>query len=104
MKRFGLWVALFVVALVIGCSEGGSSSPKKDAPPSADNAKAMLGDIAKTGRLGSGMMAVEGYIGSLRKSDAAKADALAKDLNELRGLVATPDAMKAKAKALADKL
>ena len=103
MKRFGFWVALFVVASVIGCGQGGTSPSKKDSAPAA-NAKATLEDVAKTGRLGSGMMAVDGYIDSLRKSDAAKADALAKDLNELRGLVATPDAMKAKAKALADKL
>ena len=103
MERLRLWVALFVVVLVIGCDQGG---PPKDPPPppSADSAKAALGEVANAGRLHSGIAMVQGYIGILRRDDPAKADALAKEMHELLGLGHDPDAMKAKAKEIADKL
>jgi hypothetical protein len=105
MKRLGLWVALSVAALVIGCNQGGSTSPssQKGPPPSAASAKAALEGMAKSGMAGSGMQAVNSYITSLRTTDAAKAEALDKELKDmLKG--GSPDALKAKAKALADKL
>jgi hypothetical protein len=104
MKRLGLLAALLVVALAIGCDQGGGSSAKKGPAPSTDAAKAALNDMVTTGRLGSGMMAVDSYIGSLKASDPAKSEALAKDMNDLRGLGSKPDAFKAKAKEMAGKL
>ncbi len=107
MQRLVLWVALCVVALVVGCNRGGgtsSSSSLQSAPPSAANAKAALEGLAKDGRIGSGTQAVSSYISSLRATDPAKADALEKDYKELSGLIKNQEAFKAKAKALADKL
>jgi hypothetical protein len=102
MKRLGLWVALSVVALVIGCSQTGSSSAKKGPAPSSSSAKSALEDVAKTGQMTSGTQAVGNYINSLRATDSAKAEALDKDFKEMGKL--TGDAMKAKAKAIGDKL
>jgi hypothetical protein len=103
MGRLRFWVALFVVVLVIGCDR--KEPPKVPPPlPTADSAKAALAEVVIDGRLNSGIAIVHGYIGIIRKSDPAKADALAKDLKELRGLGRDPDAMRAKAKELADKL
>ena len=104
MKRLGLWVALSVVALVIGCNQAGTSSKKSGPPPSTATAKSVLEDVAKTGRVGSGMAGLNQYVESLRKSDPAKGEALAKEIDEMKKLSGTPDAMKAKAKAIADKL
>ena len=105
MKRLGLWVVLSVVALVIGCSQGGSgSSSQKSAAPSAAGAKAALEGMAKSGMMGSGMQPVGSYISSLRATDPAKAEELDKGFRELGSLSGRPDALKAKAKALADKL
>ena len=104
MKRLGLWVALSVAALVIGCNQAGTSSAKKGPPPSTATAKSVLEDVAKTGRVGSGMMALSDYVANLSKSDPAKGEALAKEIDEMKKLSGTPDAMKAKAKEIADKL
>ena len=104
MKRLGLWVALSVAALVIGCNQAGTSSKKSAPPPSAATAKSTLNDVAKSGQLGSGMMALGDYVTNLRKSDPAKGEALAKEIDEMKKLAGTPEAMKAKAKAIADKL
>jgi hypothetical protein len=104
MKRLGFWLVLCVGLLIVGCSDGGSSSGSKGPAPSAESAKAALNEMAKNGRIGSGMMTVDSYIGSLRKSDASKGEAVSKDFEELKKLGSKPDALKAKAKELADKL
>ena len=49
-------------------------------------------------------MAVDSYITNLSKTDAAKGEALGKDLKDLRGLTSKPEALKAKAKEMVDKL
>jgi hypothetical protein len=102
MRRLGLLVGLSVVALAIGCGDTGGSAAKKGPAPSSASAKTALEDMAKTGMRTSGTMAVGDYINSLRKTDAAKADELDKDFKDLGN--ANGDALKAKAKAMADKL
>ncbi len=104
MKRLGFWLGLLAVALVIGCGPAGSSSAPKAPPPSAAAAKAALEQVAKTGMSGSQMMALNEYVKSLRQSDPAKGEALAKEVEEMRKLGSSPEQMKAKAKEIADKL
>ena len=109
MKRFELWVVVTVVVLVWGCSRGGGAptAPKKaESAPSAAAAKAALEGVAKRGAMGSEMMLLSRYVASLRKSDRAKGEALAKEIDETTrlALAGTPEKMKAKAKEIADKL
>lgn len=106
MKRLGLWlVVVLVTASLIGC---GGSGGKPPAPPSpsaaAAAAKAALLGVAESGQIGSGMMSVTDYIDSLKATDAKKAEELSKEMQQLGKLSATPDALKAKAKEIADKL
>jgi len=96
---------LIVVALICGCS-GGQAGPKsvRVTPPSpAENAKATLKEFAETGQVGSGLMLVRENFEAIKKTDAAKGDALLKELDEL-GKAKNPDEVKAKAKALMEKL
>ncbi len=107
MKRVGLGflVALFVAAMVIGCSQGGSSSAKKVSASDAEKGiKSIVEDLAQNGKVGSGMMPLNGYIESVRKADPAKGEALAKDLDDLRKIGANPEKVKAKAKEILAKL
>jgi len=85
-----------------GCNRSGS--PSAAPAPTTAAAKAALLDVAKSGQIGSGMMAVQDYVENLKATDAAKAEQLAKELQQLGKLSATPDALKAKAKEIADKL
>lgn len=95
---------LIVVALVGGCTGSTTPKPVKVAPPSpAENAKATLKEFAETGQIGSGLMLVRENFEAIQKTDAAKGGALLKELDELSK--AKPgDEVKAKAKALMDKL
>jgi hypothetical protein len=106
MKRFSLWVALPVVVMAIGCGPKEAPPPPKAEPPLAESAKTVLADMISTGRPNSGVVTVQRYVASLRKSDPAKADAIGNGLKELMESVKQddPEAVKAKAKEVADKL
>ncbi len=107
MKRLasGFLVALFVAAMVIGCSQGGGSSAKKVSASDAEKGvKGILESVAESGKLGSAMMPMSGYIESIRKADPAKGDALAKDIGELGKVTSDPEKVKAKAKEILAKL
>jgi len=95
---------LLTLGLFVGCS--GRSAPIPVTPPqqtSAAAAKAALKEIADSGQVGSQLMTVRENVEKLKGSDPAKADALLKEVDEL-GAARTPDAVKAKAKAMMDKL
>jgi len=102
MKRWGLWLLVVVAVSVIGCSQ--DSASKGPPPPSTAAAKAALADLAANGKMGSGMMPVGSYVDALKKTDPAKGEALAKEVQALGKLTGKPDALKAKAKEIADKL
>lgn len=66
-------------------------------------AKALLEDVAKRGELGSAAMNIRDELDKMKAAGNPKADELLKDLDELQTL-GKEDAVKKKAKAMADKL
>lgn len=84
-----------------GCGNTVESEPVVAAP--SPPAKAMLMDVANSGELGSGASLIRDSLTELQKTDSATADPLLKELDELEGLEDAAK-IKAKAKAMADKL
>jgi hypothetical protein len=67
-------------------------------------AKAMLEDVAETGELGSASMEIRDALEGMKvEGDAAKADALLKELDELDAL-SDPNQIKKKASSMAGQL
>ncbi len=98
-----LALALVIVSLV-GCGGAVSDAPVNVTPPaSTDQIKAVLNDVVQSGQLGSGGMTIEQQIETIRATDAAKADVLKKDYEELKTL-ADPARAKAKAQEMISKL
>lgn len=93
-----------VVLLAVGCSGGPKSEriTPKTVPP-AEAAKAALKEIAESGQVGSGADMIRENFEKLKATDAAKAEALLKDCEALMKLQ-DPQAAKAKAKEMMDKL
>lgn len=96
-------VLLLSIAAVIGCQGESVSVDQPEALPAAENAKVMLEEIAQTGEVGSGAMLLRESLEELKQSDAATADPLLADLDELEALT-DPAAIKTKARQMADKL
>ena len=98
-------VTLLSLVALVGCGSDVKSVPVNQAavPPAAQSAKAVLTDLANTGEKGSALETLRQNLEDIKKTDAAKGDAL---LNEFKALQAetNPDQVKAKAKAMADKL
>lgn len=91
-----------LLSALAGCGTG--DSPKSVTPPAAtENIKAALNDVAQTGQIGSGGMTIEQEIEKLHATDAAKADALKKDYDELK-TIRDPGKAKAKAQEMMGKL
>jgi hypothetical protein len=92
-------------AVSIGCNSGADNNEvivNKDYNPITD-LKSGLEGIEKSGRLGSGFGSLKGSVIDLRKTDAAKADMLEKELTDLAAL-SDPAKVKAKAKEIIGKL
>ena len=103
MKRSVISSALLAGGLFIaGCGPGQlpSETVTPVAPPAA---KAQLTDVANSGELGSAASAIRESLEAMKATDSAKADELLNDLTALEGLT-DPNQIKAKAKAMADKL
>jgi Arc/MetJ-type ribon-helix-helix transcriptional regulator len=101
MREFRKTAGIAVVALaLVGCG-GVKSVPVSPPPPSP--VKTMLEDVAKTGELGSGAEAIRTGLTEMKSSNAAVADELLKELDQLEKLQ-DPAKLKAKAKAMADKI
>jgi hypothetical protein len=98
-------LTLLSVVVILGCGSDIKSVPVTPAapPPAAQSAKAILTDLANTGEMGSAMETLRQNLEQIKQTDAAKGDAL---LTELKALEAekNADQVKAKAKAMADKL
>jgi len=92
-------------ALCLGCSKGGERVDTKGMPSAAERIKTALKGIADSGELTSAVDGVRMELNDLRKTDAAKADAVDKGLDELSKISAgQSDKIKAKAKEIMDKL
>ena len=103
MKAHALSGLLLASTLFItGCGPGQlpSETVTPVAPPAA---KAQLMDVATSGELGSSASAIRESLEALKATDSAKAEELLNELTALEGLV-DPNQIKAKAKAMADKL
>lgn len=99
-------LALISVGLAfgsLGC--GGSDLPKPvSVTPTASPAlKAMFEDLAQSGELGSGGEQIREELEKLKATDSAKGTELLADFEKLEKL-ADPEAVKAAAKKLAEKL
>jgi hypothetical protein len=82
----------------VGCNSGPDNNEVvqiKDFDPVAEIKKGLEG-IKSSGRIGSNFGALKGNLIDLKKTDAAKAESLEKELNDLAAL---SDAAKIKAKA-----
>lgn len=109
-KRLLPFVLLGLVALA-GCPQGGGQ--KAISTPNAAGAgpatpeqdlKNQLTSLAELGEMMPGMETIADNIASLKASDAEKGAALEKDFEELNGLLGNPEQVKAKAKAMLEKL
>lgn len=96
-----------VAALLCGmtlCGCGGANIPEESVtPPPPTPAKQMLMDIASSGEVGSGASMIRDALEAMKATDAPKAEELLKELTELEGMGDSAK-IKAKAKAMADKL
>lgn len=89
--------------LVVGC--GPRTPSQKVQPPSPkDEIRAALKSVAETGQVDSSLMLAREKLEELKKTDAAKADALLKDLSELEKMGSQPQQAKAKAQEMLNKL
>lgn len=99
-----MWCAriLFVLSVVaiLGCG-GGSSIPVDD-QEAPDQVKQALQTVVDTGEIDSGLVVVQEQLEVMKATDAAKAEELLKDLEELMGL--SGDAAKTKAGEMLGKL
>lgn len=100
-KLLSVSVLGLTLVLLAGCGPKVESEPVQATPPPA--AKALLTDVANSGELGSGAANIRQSLEELKKTDAAKADPLLQELDELEKM-SDPAKIKAKAKAMADKL
>ncbi len=96
-------LALLSVLAIVGCGSGENATPVE--PPTADSQiKSSLEYVAESGQVDSGIMLVREQLEELKETDAAKADALLKDLDELETMAGNPDGAKAKASEMLKKL
>ncbi|MFM7056185.1 MAG: hypothetical protein ACKO2P_04605 [Planctomycetota bacterium] len=103
MKPYALSSLVLAGSLFVsGCGPGQLPS-ETVAPVAPPAAKAQLMDVANSGELGSAASAIRESLEALKATDAAKADELLNELTALEGL-GDPNQIKAKAKAMADKL
>lgn len=94
--------ALLTLSIIVGCGPGQTAV---EVPQTGvkDLIKQQLQSPANSGTLGSEMMAIEQDLQKLSAEDPAKATELQKDMEELKKAT-NPTAVKAKAKAMIDKL
>jgi len=88
--------------LVIGCS-GREAPVRMVDPPGPRIMKAALEEIAVTGKLGDSIKVVKEQLESMGEGNTKLAQTLQPDFDQLIALT-DPAAIKAKAKAMADKL
>lgn len=101
MQKFVGTTILFSSLFAAGC---GNSLPTQEVtPPAPPAAKAQLMDVANTGELGSAASAIRESLEAMKTTDSANAELLLNEMTELEGL-SDPNKIKARAKAMADRL
>ncbi len=103
IKKFQSLLSIALVCLVFSGCDPGSTEVQPIAVSPKDMLKANLQSPADTGMLGSEMVVIEENIEKLAVEDAAKADALRKDLEELKK-ANNATKIKSKAKEMIGKL
>lgn len=99
--KFARIIMLLVALTLVGC--GPAERTKKVQPPSAQEEITMcLQHVADTGEIDSGLMVVRDKLAEMKATDAAKAEELLKDLDELEKT--SGDAAKKKASEMLGKL
>ncbi len=101
MRQFLSVSLLTITVSMLGC--GGGLKTEVVTPPPPPAAKSLLEAVASSGELGSGAASIREALEKLKTTDAAKAETLLKDLDELEKTNA-PAKIKEKAKAMAEKL
>lgn len=97
-----LWLLGAVFA--IGCGPSSTEVPEQDPGlTTSDLIKQDLQMVVDNGQLGSEMMSIKNNLEKLKSDDAAKAEELLTDLEELESLGSGPR-VKSKAKEMIDKL
>lgn len=103
MKRARVLCVVLAAAL-LGCSGGSSTAPVPVTPiDPMISAKATLEAMAVDGQIGSGLEEVRMSLEKLKETDPAKGEALLQEYDAL-AKAGTPDQVRAKAKALLEKL
>ncbi len=105
MRQFVCLLFVLSPIVLVGCNSGADNNVVIQ-NPDYDPIKELrsgLESIEKSGRIGSGFGSLKGAIIDLRKKDAAKADVLEKELNDLAAL-SEAGKVKAKAKEIIGKL
>jgi predicted small lipoprotein YifL len=99
LRKFLLLLGL--VAL-IGCDRGPVNAPPEDVDQPDFEMRLLLQDATDTGLLPEGLN-VEEYVYPIREADPAKADEIAAELEELKGM-SDSEKIKAKAQEILSKL
>jgi len=97
-----LIAVLATAVALVGCGPSTTKIPVKPPAPQ-EQIKGVLQGLAKTGEKTSGLMVVREQLEEMKKTDAAKADALLKDLNDLEA-AKDAAAVKAQAQKMLEKL
>lgn len=92
-----LFVCIFLVSSLVGCGGREEGVAVQPSPP-IELAKAVLEDIASSGRINSSIEGLPDQLESIRESDPAKADELLADYTKL---IAIPRDNTSKIKATA---
>jgi hypothetical protein len=101
MRRIACTALLLTSLFSAGC--GGSLPTQEVTPPAPPAAKAQLMEVANSGELGSAASAIRESLEAMKTTDSANAELLLNEMTELEGLT-DPNKIKAKAKAMADRL
>ncbi|MFH1920466.1 MAG: hypothetical protein ABIP48_11350 [Planctomycetota bacterium] len=101
-------LVLLGFVLAVGCPQS-SQQRSIDTPGAgeivpAEELKVQLGSLAESGEMFPGSETIADNIAAVKAADAEKGAALEKDFADLNGSLGNPDAVKAKAKAMLEKL
>jgi hypothetical protein len=98
LKRF---LAVLAVVMIFGC--GPREEKQAVEPAGNEQIRPALEQVAESGVVDSGLMVVREELEKMQSTDAAKAQELLKDLEELESM-SSPDQVRNKAKAMLGKL
>lgn len=99
--RFIAFLLVLGMVAVLGCQASETTTTVEE--PGQEQIKPALEAVAQSGVIDSSLMVVREEAEAMKATDAAKAEELLKDLDELEAL-SDPEQIKAKAKEMAGKL